>query len=500
MTAFYPVYLDLRGRRCVVIGGGTVAQHKVHGLLEAGARVTVISPEVSTALEELGEEGRLEILWRGYRAGDLADAFLAIGATDDRDVNQAAWTEAETRGVPFNAVDDLPRCSFIAPAIHRQGDITVTVSTGGKAPALAVRLRDRIAALVTPEYGRLADLLGGLRGEIAGRIRDFKARTRAWYRIVDSDAVEYVRRGDEGGAVDRVRALLDESTRPAGVGRVYLVGAGPGDPRLITVRGREVLSLADVVVYDRLVSPLLLEYAPRRAERIFVGKDADGPSTSQDQINQLLSSLALSGRTVVRLKGGDPLVFGRGAEEAEVLREAGVPFEIVPGISSAIAAPAAAGIPVTHRRFSSAFAVVAGHECAGDSDLDWAALARIPTLVVLMGVRRLADVSAGLIKAGAAPATPAAVVANGTLPTQRVVVGTLATIPAEVAAAGLEPPATLVVGEVVKVRELLNDLTPDPSPYGRGELTGTLPSLGGRGAGGEVKGADEVNAVAGGAR
>src|SRR5262245_60498654 len=223
MTTFYPVYLDLRGRRCVVIGGGTVAQHKIQGLLEAGARVTVISPEASTALEDLADQGKLEIFWRRYRHGDLAGAFLAIAATDDRSANGEAWDEAQALGIPFNAVDDLPRCSFIAPAIHRQGDITVTVSTGGKAPALAVRLRDRIAALVTSEYGTFTRLLGGLRSEIAGRIRDFKSRTRAWYRIVDSDAIEYVRRGDEDGAVGRVREILDQATK---AGQVYLVGAG----------------------------------------------------------------------------------------------------------------------------------------------------------------------------------------------------------------------------------------------------------------------------------
>jgi uroporphyrin-III C-methyltransferase/precorrin-2 dehydrogenase/sirohydrochlorin ferrochelatase len=452
VTAFYPVYLDLRGRRCVVIGAGTIAQHKIHGLLESGARVTVISPEASSGLEDLADAGQLEILWRPYRRGDLAGAFLAIAATDDHAVNGEAWEEAQARGIPFNSVDDLPRCSFIAPAIHRQGDITITVSTGGKAPALAVRLRDRIAALVTPEYGKLTRLLGGLRSEIAGRIRDFKTRTRAWYRIVDSDAVEFLRRGDEDGAVARVRELLDETVR---TGHVYLVGAGPGDPGLITVRGREVLALADVVVYDRLVHPALLEHAPKRAERVFVGKGVDGPSTPQEQINELLTSLALAGRTVVRLKGGDPFVFGRGAEEAAECRAADVPFEVVPGISSAIAAPEAAGIPVTHREYSSGFAVVAGHECEGESDLDWSALARMPTLVVLMGLGRLSRIVENLAAAGADPSVPAAVVANGTLHSQRVIVGTLKTIVDAVAAARLDPPATLVVGNVVRVRELL---------------------------------------------
>lgn len=236
---------------------------------------------------------------------------------------------------------------------------------------------------------------------------------------------------------------------------VYLVGAGPGDPSLITVRGLEALRSADVVVYDRLVHPELVDRAAPWVERIFVGKRAEGRSIEQDKTNDLLIALAREGRVVVRLKGGDPFVFGRGAEECEALGRAGVPFEVIPGVSSALAAPAAAGIPVTHRRYASAFAVAAGHECEGESDLDWGALARIPTLVFLMGLRALPNIAARLLAHGAGPDTPAAVIASATLPEQRAVVGTLATIADLARAAGLESPATLVVGEVVRVREQL---------------------------------------------
>jgi uroporphyrin-III C-methyltransferase len=236
---------------------------------------------------------------------------------------------------------------------------------------------------------------------------------------------------------------------------VYLVGAGPGDPGLITVRGLEALRRADVIVYDRLVHPDLVERAAPWAERIFVGKRAEGRSVEQEKTNDLLVELGRAGRVVVRLKGGDPFVFGRGAEEGEVLREAGIPFEVIPGVSSAIAAPGAAGIPVTHRRYASAFAVAAGHECEGDSDLDWEALARIPTLVFLMGLRALPNVTARLIEHGAPPDTPAAVIARATLPEEQAVVGTLATIVDLARDAALESPATLVVGEVVQVRALL---------------------------------------------
>jgi uroporphyrin-III C-methyltransferase/precorrin-2 dehydrogenase/sirohydrochlorin ferrochelatase len=481
MTAFYPVFLDLRGRRVVVIGGGAVAEQKVRGLIAAGAHVTLVSPDVTPALADLAARGAIELRPRPYHGGDLAGAWLAIAATDDPGVNEAVWAEAERLGVPLNAVDDLEHCSFIAPAIHREGDITVAVSTGGKSPALAVRLRQRIARLVGRAEARLCALLGELRPELAARVPEVGARTALWYAIVDSDVIDFVRRGDGEGARRRIAELVSEigpresrlkprlgPAAEAGVpvygqsraassladgetGVVYLVGAGPGDPGLITARGLELLRSADVVAYDRLVSPALVAAAPASAERVFVGKEPHEAGTRQQDINALLVDRARRGRTVVRLKGGDPFVFGRGAEECEALRAAGVAFQVIPGVSSATAVPAAAGIPVTHRRVASAFAVVAGHESDGRSDLDWEALARVPTLVVLMGLSALPDIVARLRAQGMMPDTPAAVIANGTLPQQRTVAGTLEDIVDLVSAAGLEPPATVVIGEVVRV-------------------------------------------------
>jgi len=483
-VTFYPVFLDLRGRRAVVIGGGAVAEQKVLGLLSAGAHVTVVSPETTPRLAELAAVGEIDLRRRPYRSGDLAGAWLAIAGTDDRAANAQVWAEAEREGVLLNAVDDLDHCSFIAPAIHREGGITVAVSTSGKSPALAARLRQRVARLVGPAEARLCALLGELRPELAARIPDSRVRTTLWYRIVDSDVIEFVRRGDMEGARGRINELVDQPdtprlkpgpetalplravthrAHPSGWGQgepgvVYLVGAGPGDPGLITAKGLEILRSADVVVYDRLVATSLLAEAPPGAERVFVGKrpHSSGADLAQSEINALLVERARRGLTVVRLKGGDPFVFGRGAEECEALRAAGVPFRVVPGVTSAIAVPAAAGIPVTHRRLASAFAVVTGHECEGVSNLDWEALARVPTLVVLMGLSALPEITARLLEHGADPDTPAALIASGTLPTQRTVVGTLATLAARVAEEGLEPPATVVVGEVVRVREVLS--------------------------------------------
>ena len=448
MTAFYPVFLDVRGRRAIVVGGGAVAEQKVRGLVAAGAHVTVVSPDVTPALGALVRRNAIELKRRPYRRGDLEGAWLAIAATDDRGTNGTVWAEAEQLGVPLNAVDDLEHCSFIAPAVHREGDITVAVSTAGKSPALAVRLRERIARLVGRAEARLCELLGELRRELAERVPDAPARTDLWYRIVDSDVIDFVRRGDIEGARGRIAELVGPhplSPSPFGRGgTVYLVGAGPGDPGLITAKGLELLRSADVVVYDRLVSPALLAQAPAEAERILRGTD-------QQDVNALLIDRAQEGLNVVRLKGGDPFVFGRGAEECEALRAAAVPYAVIPGVTSATAVPAAAGIPVTHRRVASGFAVVAGHECDGRSDLDWEAFSRVPTLVVLMGLAALPDVVARLRAQGAPADTPVAVIASGTLPEQRSVVGTLDDITELVAAAALEPPATIVIGEVVRV-------------------------------------------------
>jgi uroporphyrin-III C-methyltransferase/precorrin-2 dehydrogenase/sirohydrochlorin ferrochelatase len=367
------------------------------------------------------------------------------------------WAEAEARGVLLNAVDDVEHCHFIAPAVHRQGDLTVAVSTGGRSPAVAARLRDQIAALAGPEYEAWLELLGSLRSEIARRVPDAARRREVWYRIADSDARILVGHGDVAGARARIDAIVarEDVTAPPRrhEGAVYLVGAGPGDPGLITARGLALLRTAEVVVYDRLVGEGLVREAPPWAERVPASDGPAGAAERQTWINTVLVARAHAGLAVVRLKGGDPFVFGRGGEEVAALRAAGVRYTIVPGVTSAVAAPAAAGIPVTHRDCASAFAVVTAHERDGAAARDWAAVAEVPTLVVLMGLGALGRVSAELIAAGRAPDTPAAVVARATYPDQRTVVGTLATIASRAGAANLPGPATLVVGDVVRLAD-----------------------------------------------
>ena len=468
----YPVALNLEGRRCVVIGGGTVAEHKIRGLLDARADLTVVAATCTPGIMDLEAQGRLSVVARDYVEGDLAGAFLAIAATDDGQVNARVHAEARQARVLLNAVDDASHCDFAAPSVVRRGDLTIAVSTAGRAPALARRLRELLEAQFGAEWGRLVDVLSEARAAAVGqRTVDFPTWAARWSQALDHDLIGLVRAGRSAEAAEVVRRTLAGQTAPpeagprkpsspeptpgkqeAPVGRVGIVGAGPGDPGLITVRGKALLEAADVVVYDRLVHPALWE----GKAAIDAGKEPGAHRVKQAEINGLLVRLAREGNRVVRLKGGDPFVFGRGAEEAEALAEAGIPFEVVPAPSSAVAALGAAGIPVTDRRHASSVAIVTGH-CVGGA-VDWAGLATsVDTLVVLMGLGHLAEIVARLIGAGRPAATPAAVVASGTLPTQQVVTASLGDLPAAVAAAGIKPPGIIVVGDVVRLRDRLSE-------------------------------------------
>ncbi|MFN2525318.1 MAG: siroheme synthase CysG [Actinomycetota bacterium] len=472
MAFAYPVSLELEGRACAVFGGGEVAELKARGLLEAGAKVVLVAPTFTPGIEAVAQRGEIELRRRPYRAGDLEGTFLAIAATDDPDVNRRIFREAESKGVLLNSVDDVANCHFAVPSVVRRGDFMLAISTGGKAPALAKRLRRRLAIRFGAEYGTLVDLLGAARAEALPRRKvDFDTWASRWQAALDQDLLELIRAGELERAKASVTRILDgddippmpsrKRVRPARAaasrsGRVAIVGAGPGDPKLITVRGQELLAQADVVVYDRLVHPSLV--AGKSA--VFVGKRRGGRHASQQQINSLLVGLARRGNLVVRLKGGDPFVFGRGSEEAEALSEAGIEFEVVPAPTSAIAALAYAGIPVTDRRCASSVAFVTG-QSAGDRT-DWERLATATdTVVVLMGLEGIDDIAARLIRAGRDPLTPAAVIENGTLEGQRVVTAELQAIASR--ANEIESPAIIVVGEVVKLRERISWFEPSTS-------------------------------------
>jgi uroporphyrin-III C-methyltransferase/precorrin-2 dehydrogenase/sirohydrochlorin ferrochelatase len=396
----YPVGLRLLGRRVVVVGGGQVAHRRVAGLLEARALVTVVSPEVTPALEALVEPGSLTWVPRRYERGDLDGAWYAVAATDDPAVNAAVAAEAEGLRIFCARADDRSASSVWTPAVGRQGDLVVGVHGGGD-PQRAVGVRDAVVAGLTD--GSIADRAG--------------------------------RAGPSGAP-----------------GSVVLVGGGPGDPGLITVRGQQAVSQADVVLADHLAPQSLLASLPADVEVIDASKLPRGRSMAQEQINELLIEHARAGKRVVRLKGGDPFVFGRGMEELEACVAAGIPVEVVPGVTSAIGVPGLAGIPVTHRGLTHEFVVVSGHVPPGhpQSLVDWPSLGRLRgTLVVLMGVDTAPAIAAALMAHGRAPGTPVAVVTDGSTPTQRVVRTTLDGLAKTMAAEGIRPPAVWVVGEVV---------------------------------------------------
>ncbi|MDX1375466.1 MAG: siroheme synthase CysG [Burkholderiales bacterium] len=454
----FAAFLDLRGKRGMVVGGGPVAALKAETLLRSGARVTVVAPELCARLAELTLVGALRHEAKRFQPGDLVGAEIAIGATDDAAVNEAVSVAARALRIPVNVADNAALSTFIMPSVIDRPPLQIAISTGGASPVLARRLRTLIESLVPFAYGRLAALVGRFRADSKRRYPDPDARRRFWEEVMDGPVVERMLAGHEAEAGALLERLLGETgaTSEAPAGMVYLVGGGPGDPGLLTLRALQVMQRADVVLYDHLVAKGILDLARRDAERLYVGKEADNHALPQQDINALMVRLAREGRRVVRLKGGDPYVFGRGGEEIETLAQAGVPFEVVPGVTAACGAAAYAGIPLTHRDYAHSCVLVTGHLKDGTLDLNWDALARPKqTVVIYMGVRGLAQLCEQLVAHGLERDTPAALVEKATLATQRVVEGTLATLPALAAHGDVRPPALVIVGEVVTLRTKL---------------------------------------------
>ncbi|HXM56258.1 MAG TPA: uroporphyrinogen-III C-methyltransferase [Candidatus Dormibacteraeota bacterium] len=444
MSRYFPVSLDLEGRSCVVLGGGSLAAEKAQGLLLAGARVTVFAAEPEAELRTAAAEARLTLVERDYRPGDLADAWLAIDASGNDELNAAVRREADERRVLLNVVDRGHLCDWIAPAIVRRGPLQVAVSTSGESPFLAARLRRRLERDLGEEWEPFVRLVGEVRRRLRVDGVPLAGQEAVYAALLRSDVRRLLRAGDETGA----EALAEECIRRPRPGRVWLVGAGPGGPELLTLAAREVLATADVVFHDALIEPEVLALAGPGARLMDVGKRAGGPHLSQDRIDPLLLEAALEGVEVVCLYCGDPFVFGRGGEELAVLTEAGVEVRVVPGVSAATAAPTLAGIPLTLRGVASSAAFATARAPGGDpTDLGPLA-AVVDTLVVLMPLEGLAATAVALAAVVGA-SRPAALVAAAGTSRQRVVRADLGTIAEACELAGVETPATLVVGEVV---------------------------------------------------
>lgn len=457
---YLPIFLNVKKQLCLVVGGGEIAKRKAGVLLDAGAHVRVVAPEIDPALVKMPH---VESIVSRFEAHHLDGVTLVIAATDDRDVNILVSKVAHERNLPVNVVDDPELCSFIMPAILDRSPLMVAFSSGGASPVLTRMMRGKLETIIPQNYSRLAAFAERFREQVKLRVTSPAKRRIFWENALDGVVAEKVLTGDERSAEAMLQQMLaseDNIVR----GEVYLVGAGPGDPELLTFRALRLMQKADVVVYDNLVSKPIVEMTRRDAERIFVGKKRADHTLRQEEINELLVRLAKQGKRVLRLKGGDPFIFGRGGEEIETLAAEGIPFQVVPGITAASGVASYAGIPLTHRDYAQSCMFVTGHLKDGTINLDWDALARTKqTVVVYMGLHGLDTLCSELVKHGMPESTPIAIVQQGTTQNQRVVTGTLATLPGIAAIEKLQAPTLIIIGGVVKLREKLQWFHPQPS-------------------------------------
>src|SRR5262245_12786701 len=452
---YLPLFVALRGRTCLLVGGGGVARRKLEWLVCAGSRVVLGAPRITDASRALAERGNVVVHERAFTASDCDGAVLVVSATNDPSVNRAVYDAASARGLWINTVDSAPHSNVIFPSIVDRDPVYVAIGTSGSSPTLARTVRGWIEARLPARLGALAKLATKHRAAVKARITDDDARRRFWERVVDGPIAERVYSGDDPGAERLLESALDSPGELA-TGVVYLIGGGPGDPDLLTLKALRCLEQADVVLYDRLVSDAVLERARRDAERIYVGKGRAFSGIRQESINRMLVEQARSGRRVVRLKGGDPYVFGRGGEETLSLAADGVPCVVVPGITAALGCASYAGIPLTHRDHAQAVRFVVGTRKDGRVNLDWSSLVRADeTLVVYMGRSGLREICAELMAHGLEGATPGAVVEWGTLANQRVIEAPIDGLADAVDAALVEGPNILIVGKVVALRRRL---------------------------------------------
>jgi len=449
---YFPLFISLRDKTCLVVGAGQVAFRKVSSLLEFGAKVRVVAPATNSEILELAKSNKIELILDEFDPAYVENMSLVIAATPFKNVNKMVAQACNKKNIPVNVVDTPELCSFIFPAIVDRNPMTIAVCSNGVAPVLARLIRARIEAILPQSIGFLGQLGKKYRSAVKAKINDINSRRRFWENIFEGQVSELASKGDEEAAESLFLQQLDDTRSHSGQGEVYLVGAGPGDPELLTFKALRLMQQADIVLYDRLVSPQILALTRRDAEKLYVGKQASNHCVPQDQINAKLIELAKQGHRVVRLKGGDPFIFGRGGEEAQALVAAGIPFTAVPGITSAAGSATYCGIPLTHRDYAQSVTFVTGHLKNNQCEMDWQAYAKPnQTLVIYMGLSNLQHICNQLIAHGKDKATPIALVENATRPEQRITCGTLDNITEKAKAAQVKSPALIIIGEVVSL-------------------------------------------------
>ncbi|KML64767.1 siroheme synthase CysG [Pectobacterium peruviense] len=450
---YLPIFCQLHDKPCLLVGGGEIAERKARLLLDAGAVITVNALDFNDQFRAWEKDAQLTLVHSTFDPTLLNEVWLVIAATDDQDVNNHVYASASERRIFCNVVDSPERASFIMPSIIDRSPLMVAVSSGGTAPVLARLLREKLESILPQNLGKLATLAGELRSRVKNRFCNMSARRRFWEKLFVHDRLAQALANEDKQSVQQLTELLFSAPLDDR-GEVTLVGAGPGDAGLLTLKGLQHLQQADIVVYDRLVSKEILNLSRRDAERIFVGKASGYHSVPQDQINQLLEEKARAGHRVVRLKGGDPFIFGRGAEELEYLQLAGVPFSVVPGITAASGCSAYSGIPLTHRDHSQGVRLITGH-VKHDTDLDWSSLAaEKQTLVFYMGLQQAEHIQNKLIEQQLPETVPVAIIENGTSTKQRVLSGQLSQL-GELAQQASSP-SLIIIGSVVGLREKLS--------------------------------------------
>ena len=453
---YLPLFFDIRDKLCVVVGGGQLALRKIRLLNRAHARVKVVALAVNDEILAVTEIDRGDIHCKPFEESDIDGAHLVIAATDDLECNTLVSQCAKSRGIPVNVVDQPELCSFITPAIVDRDPVTLALSSGGSSPVLLRKLKEQLETDIPSRLGELASFLGQQRDRVKKQIPEFEQRLRFWEALLESEIPELMYSSNRSKAQTLFDGYLQSTDQKPMRGEVYLVGAGPGDPDLLTLRALRLMHKADVVLYDRLVSKEILGRVRPDAELIHVGKQRANHSVPQETINQMLVRLAQAGNRVLRLKGGDPFIFGRGGEEIETLAHHNISFQVVPGITAASGCAAYSGIPLTHRDYSQSVRFLTGHIQKGGRQLDWPSLvSEQQTLVFYMGLAGMATICEELVKHGMTRDTAAALIQQGTTSNQKVVVGDVSTIATRVAKENIQAPTLLIIGEVVKLRNKL---------------------------------------------